>query len=205
MSQNRDTFAHLAGTDIYLLDQVFKHRFAPGTRILDAGCGAGRNLLWFLANGFDIHAVDQSAQAITQMRRAAAELAPSLPNENFRVEAVEDLSFPETIFDAVFSIAVLHFARDDAHFNAMLTAMWRVLKPGGLLFCRLASSHGIENLVRPLGSGQFAVPDGSTRYLVTMQQLLDLTDELGAQLIEPIKTVNVQNVRCMTTWVCIKR
>ncbi len=44
------------------------------------------------------------------------------------------MSFPDAFADVVISSAVLHFARDDAQFEAMLRGTWRVLKPGGLFF-----------------------------------------------------------------------
>jgi hypothetical protein len=70
-----------------------------------------------------------------------------------------------------------------------------------VFFCRLASSIGIESRVRGLGSGRFLLPDGSERYLVTETRLMDLTTQLGGELIDPIKTTIVQNQRSMTTWV----
>ncbi len=146
-------------------------------------------------------AIDTSAAAVASVRQSAAQDHPHLPAENFRVEPVEHITFADESFDAVLSIAVLHFARDDAHFRKMFSEMWRVLRPGGVLFARLGSTIGIEHLVRPLGDGRYAVPDGSTRFLVDLESLTQLTMELDAQLIEPIKTVNVQNFRCMTTWV----
>ncbi|MGI8907634.1 MAG: methyltransferase domain-containing protein [Candidatus Sumerlaeaceae bacterium] len=194
----------LAGVDIYLIDQLLKGRFRYGATILEAGCGGGRNLTWFLRSGFAVHAIDTSADAVAQLRGVATHLAPHLPADNFRVEAAEQMSFADSSFDVVLSIAVLHFAKDEARFHAMLSEMWRVLRPGGTFFARLASTIGIENLVQPLGGRRFAVPDGSTRFLVDLEMLLHLTRELNAELLEPIKTVNVQNLRCMTTWVCRK-
>jgi tellurite methyltransferase len=190
--------------DIYLFDQLLKGRFTPGMRILDAGSGAGRNLPYFLRHGFDVCAVDGTAGALEQVRRLAAELAPQLPATNFRVEAVEALSFPDEDFDAVIASAVLHFARSEAHFRAMVVELWRVLRPGGLFFARLASSMGIESRIQPLGDGRFHLPDGSDRFLVDETLLADLATRLGALSAEPLKTVNVENLRCMTTW-CLRK
>ena len=98
------------------------------------------------------------------------------------------------------SSAVLHFARDQAHFQAMVHEMWRVLAPGGLLFARLATSISIErHLERPIG--RVRLPDGSDRFVVDEETLLSLTDALGGRLLDPLKTTNVQNQRAMTTWV----
>ncbi|HEY3838540.1 MAG TPA: class I SAM-dependent methyltransferase [Bryobacteraceae bacterium] len=187
--------------DIYLFDQLLRGRIVPSMRILDAGCGAGRNLVYLLREGYEIFGVDADPRAIDEVRRLAAALAPRLPAANFRVEAIEQISFPEVSADVVLSSAVLHFARDDDHFNAMLEGSWRPLKPGGLFFCRLASSIGMEHRVRRIAGRRFQLPDGSQRYLVDEELLLQLTDRLGAQLLDPLKTTVVQDQRCMTTWV----
>ena len=190
--------------DIYLFDQLLKGRLTPGMRMLDAGSGAGRNLPYFLRHGFDVCAVDATPGAVEQVRQLAAELAPRLPATNFRVEALERLSFPDGDFDAVIASAVLHFARDEAHFRAMVKELWRVLRPGGLLFARLASSMGIESGLVSLGGGRYHLPDGSDRFLVDEALLDGLARELGGALFEPLKTVNVENQRCMTTW-CLRK
>jgi SAM-dependent methyltransferase len=190
--------------DIYLFDQLLRDRIRPEMSILDAGCGGGRNLVHLLRSGFTVYGVDSVPEAIAAVRALAARLAPELPAENFRVEPVEAISFAAESFDAVLSSAVLHFARDEAHFHAMLREMWRVLRPGGFFFARLASSIGIEQRIRPLGNRRYRLPDGSDRFLVDEEMLLSLTAELGGSLADPIKTTNVQNLRCMTTWCLFK-
>ncbi|HUA22033.1 MAG TPA: class I SAM-dependent methyltransferase [Bryobacteraceae bacterium] len=190
--------------DIYLFDQLLRGRITPGMRIVDAGCGSGRNVVYLLREGYEVFGVDSDPRALESLRRLAAVLAPALPAANFRVEAVEAMSFPDGFAGAVICSAVLHFARDDAHFDAMLRETWRVLQPGGLLFCRLASSIGIEAQIQPLGGRRFWLPDGSERYLVDEPLLLRLTGELGGQLADPLKTTVVQNQRSMTTWIVRK-
>ncbi len=188
--------------DIYLFDQFLKNRFAPEMKILDAGCGGGRNLVYFLRSGFPVFAVDQNPEAIEYVRRLAQTLAPDVSSpENFRVAAIEKMPFPDETFDVVISCAVLHFADDERHFNRMLREMWRVLKPSGMLFARLASTIGIEDKVEKIAERRYLLPDGSERFLVDEAMLTAATENLDGTFIEPIKTTNVQNLRCMTTWV----
>ncbi|HVQ54837.1 MAG TPA: class I SAM-dependent methyltransferase [Thermoanaerobaculia bacterium] len=187
--------------DIYLFDQILRGRIAPGMRIFDAGCGGGRNLVFLLQQGYDVCAVDPDPAAIRSVRALAARLAPRLPESNFRAEPIEASSFPDHAADVVLSSAVLHFAKDDAHFSAMLAGAWRLVRPGGLFFCRLASSIGMEGRFVPLGRGRYTLPDGSERYLVDEARLLALTADLGGTLVDPLKTTVVQGQRCMTTWV----
>ena len=193
------------GIDIYLFDQLLRGRIAPGMRVIETGCGSGRNLFYLLRSGYDLRAVDSDAEAVHSVRRLAAQLAPDLPADNFRIEPIEQMTFEDASCDVVISSAVLHFARDDEQFQAMLRETWRVLRPGGLLFCRLASVIGMEQRMHLLGGRRFRMPDGSDRYLVDEAMLMTLTHALGGDLIDPLKTTVVQNQRCMTTWVIRKR
>lgn len=199
-----DLHEQFGDIDIYLFDQLLRGRIGPGSRILDVGCGSGRNLVYLLREGFEVYAVDADPRAIEGVRRLAGRLAPALSPENFRLEPIEKMSFPNGFADFVISSAVLHFARDDDYFQAMLRETWRVLKPGGLLFCRLASAIGMEHQVKSLGHRRFLLPDGSERYLVDEPLLRNLAEDLGGQLADPLKTAIVQNQRCMTTWVLRK-
>jgi tellurite methyltransferase len=187
--------------DIYLFDQILRGRIAPGMSVFDAGCGNGRNLVFFLGQGYDVCGVDPDPGAVETVRALAGRLAPRLPASNFRAEAVESNSFPDGCADVVLSSAVLHFARDETHFRAMLEGTWRLLQPSGLFFCRLASSIGMEQRFSPLGGRRFLLPDGTERFLVDEPYILLLTEELGGALLDPLKTTVVQDRRCMTTWV----
>jgi tellurite methyltransferase len=190
--------------DIYLFDQLLRGRIVPGMRVFEAGCGYGRNLAYFLRAGYEVAAVDANPNAVEAVRSLAAELAPRIAASSFRAEAIESNSFPEHSADVVISSAVLHFAPDEETFRAMLHASWRLLKPGGLFFCRLGSTIGMEGFI-PLGGRRFSVPDGSERFLVDEPYLMELTSELGGRMLDPLKTTVVQNLRCMTTWVLTKR
>lgn len=191
--------------DIYLFDQLLKGRISPGMRVVDAGCGSGRNLVYFLREGYEVYAADSDPQAVEGVRSLARALAPSLPPSNFRVEAVEHMSFDDACADLVVSNTVLHFARDDAHFESMLQGSWRILKPGGIFFCRLGSSIGMESQVKRIEGRRYWSPDGSERYLVDKALLGSITERLGGELADPLKTTVVHGQRSMTTWVLRKK
>jgi SAM-dependent methyltransferase len=194
--------ASLVGSiDIYLFDQILRGRIPGGSAVFDAGCGQGRNLVYFLREGYDVRGVDPDPASIRAVRALARALAPNLPESNFRAEPVEANSFEDESADFVISSAVLHFAKDEAHFRAILLGTWHLVRPGGVLFCRLASTIGMESRFTPLGNGRFHLPDGSARFLVDEGMLLSLTVELGGELMDPLKTTVVQDSRCMTTWV----
>jgi SAM-dependent methyltransferase len=188
--------------DIYLFDQLLRGRFDGRRRILDAGCGAGRNLPYFLTHGYEVFAIDEDPAAVGAVKKLAASCAPALAPD-IRQGALHVLPWPDGRMDAVVCSAVLHFARDRSHFDRMVDEMWRVLGRGGLFFARLASSIGIEPLLSDT-TGRVRLPDGSDRFVVDERLLLDATYERGGSLLDPIKTTNVQNQRAMTTWVMAK-
>lgn len=186
-------------TDIYLIDQILKGRFKTGDIILDAGCGGGRNLSWFLKNQFEVYGVDTNVETINELKKSQPNVS-----SHFMVSAVENMPFDDQAFDVIISSAVLHFAKNVAHFFSMTKEMLRVLKEDGILFIRMASDIGIEKKVVALGDGIYNIPDGSTRFLLTRSILQELLQTLPVKMIEDFKTVNVNDVRCMSTLVMQK-
>jgi tellurite methyltransferase len=184
-------------TDIYLIDQIMKGRYQPKDTILDAGCGYGRNLHWFLQNDYTVYGVDQDETAIDDLRRKGA---PAL-SERFQAAQLDDLPFTDKRFEHIICSAVLHFAKDTTHFHRMVAEMLRVLKPKGSLFIRMTSDIGIEDRVRPLVDGVYQIPDGSTRFLLTRTLLTETMQKNKLSFLEPFKTVNVNDLRCMSTLV----
>ena len=189
--------------DIYVFDQILRGNIAAGMRVLDAGCGYGRNLVHLLREGCEVFAVDADGEGVEHVRQLSASLGTGLPAENFQVGPIEAMRFADGTMDVVICSAVLHFARDERHFRAMLKELWRVLRPGGMLFCRLGSRIGMD--FERVRDHVFVVGDGSEWFLVDEDMLLELTEEMNAVLVDPLKTTIVQDYRCMTTWVLRKR
>lgn len=199
-----DLRAWFGDIDLYLFDQLLKGKVKPPMRVLDAGCGTGRNLPYFLRAGFEVWAVDEDADALDHVRELAAELAPGLPPDRFRVEKIEAMTVPAAAFDLVVCNAVLHFAEDEDHWQRMLDGLWRAAAPGALVFMRLSSTIGIENRLERLDSGKYRMPTGGEWFLATEAKILLATRRLGGEMAEPLRSVNVQNLRCMTTWILRK-
>ena len=200
-----DLHAEFGALDIYLFDQLLRGRISRRDRIVDAGCGMGRNVAWMLRNGYDVWGLDPDPDAVGEARALPSALAPPA-SERFRQARLQDDSFADAFATVVISSAVLHFARDDDEFDAMLRGTWRLLASGGMLFCRLASSIGMEGRLTPVGDAthRYRLPDGTLRYLVDEPRLMALTHQLGGKLLDPLKTTVVQDQRSMTTWVVRK-
>ncbi len=190
---------NIKGIDIYVLDQILKDLYQPGTKILDAGCGSGRNLKWFYQSDFEIHGTDTDTEQLLRCK----ELYPA-QKANFIHANIEKMPYKANSFDHIVCNAALHFAEDLSHFLKMFEELLRVLKPKGSLFIRIASNFGIENLVILLDHGIYKLPDGTTRFLLTPEILEDLQNNKDVLFIEDIKTTIVHNKRSMTTLVIKK-
>ena len=194
----------LGNIDLYLLDQILKGRFDPSMKVLDAGCGEGRNLAYFIQNGYDVHGVDTNTSAIQMLRFVASSLNRAIDKNNFQVAPVEKLLYETASFDLVICNAVLHFAQNHDHFNAMFSELCRVAKSGACIFIRTASSIGIEDHIQEVGDGVYHLPDGSQRYLIHQREVDAIPAHFGLKYAEPFKTVVVDALRSMSTLICIK-
>ena len=196
-----NNIARLLGhTDIYLVDQIMKGRYAPSDVLLDAGAGGGRNLHWFVQQGFTLYGTDRDPAAVALLKQTY----PGFPADRFQVAPVESLPFPDGFFHHIISSAVLHFADNERHFGQMFAEMIRVLRPGGTLFIRAATDAGLDGKNMPLGHGRFHLPDGSDRFLLTRKTLDDLLVQYQLRLLEPFKAVLVEDVRSMAV-VCLEK
>lgn len=190
--------------DIYLFDQLLKGRIQKGMALLDAGCGNGRNIQYLMQAGVKVHAADTSGTAIVKVMQLAKELAPTLPARNFIVSDLAALPYPDLYFDVVICSAVLHFAKDETHFRSIVEELWRVLKPGGMLFCRLSTTIGLEGKLQQLQDRFYRMAHGPVWFLADEKLLIELEQQLGSERLDPLKTTVVEQDRSMTTWVLRK-
>ena len=173
--------------------------------MLDAGCGDGRNLPYFLSRGFDCFGVDRDPAAVARVRRLAARARAAICRpRTFTPASSIDLPWDAGSMDAVICSAVLHFAATTRTSAGWSQEMWRVLAPDGLFFARLASNIGLETAIGPARPAR-----PSSRRLRPLRRRRARCCSSGpsgwaARLLDPIKTTNVQQQRCMTTWCVVK-
>ena len=199
-----DLQSEFGNIDIYLFDQLLKGRYNDCRKVIDLGCGTGRNIHYFLKNGYEVHGIDIDQSAIDYVKDLSARLAPGNSSSNFGLGRVEEIPYADATFDLAICNTVLHFASGPENFDEMVKSVWRVIKPGGYFFARLASDIGLEQNMIPLGNGRYLMPDGTERFLVNERMILNYNRILNAEMYEPIKTTNVNNLRCMTTW-CLRK
>ncbi|MGJ8660621.1 MAG: class I SAM-dependent methyltransferase [Bacteroidota bacterium] len=194
----------IANTDIYLLDQLLKGRITPDQKILDAGCGVGRNSEYFVRHNYAVFGIDINEQAIQYAKEQIVLWNQHFDLERFRVADLTEIPFPDNDFDFIISSAVLHFSEDRAHFTKLFEELVRVLKPGGILFIRMTTKHTLAHLSQHLKDDVYQIPDGSTRYLLDVDYLKELMHKHKLSFAEPFKTVNVDDVRTMAVVVLRK-
>ena len=188
----------LRGIDVYLIDQLLKGRINSESKILDAGCGGGRNIHYLINNGMDVMGIDANSEAIEFLRKQHPQL-----HDHFTHSTLENFSSPLQ-FDFIICNAVLHFAENHEHFEMMFASLAKLLKPKGVLFIRMTSDIGLK-LEKESETGVFNLPDGSWRYLITREKIDQLISKYSLSLLEPVKTVKVEELRSMTTLVLTRK
>lgn len=189
----------LQGVDIYLIDQLLKNVLNPSAVILDAGCGTGRNMNWFVQAGFEVVGCDISEEALNE-----AVVRTGINPEKLTLAPLENLPYSSEKFDFVICSAVLHFAKSTEHFLTMVSELARVLKPNGMLFVRMTSDFGLPKNYTSLGQGRYLLADGSERFLLTQELFAKIKNEFNLHQIEPLKSTLVENLRSMSTLVLRK-
>jgi len=193
----------LGNIDIYLLDQILKGHYKKEMKILDAGCGEGRNSIYFLKNEFSVYGVDKNPAAIRMIKMLARSIDQNAETDNFLCEDLTQMSFKNDFFDAIICSATLHFARSKNEFWEMFNELNRVLKPGGSFFIRMTSNMGIANHAS-INNGVFKLGDGSIRFLFTDELMDEIVNKKGYCLIEPYKSVVVEGKRSMNVLMMLK-
>jgi len=191
-----ETQAILGKVDIYLIDQILKNRYAPDDSILDAGCGEGRNLKWFYANNYKISGIDTDIERLEN-----AKLIYPKSAANFQVGDLNALPYGENEFNHVICSAVLHFSENEKHFFTMFSELVRVLKPQGTLLIRMGSNIGLDGNMPYLKESQ---TNRAGTFFLTREHINKIRENYNIELIELVKTTNVEDKRAMTTLVIKK-
>jgi len=194
----------LGRIDLYLLDQLMKGRIHPTARILDAGFGHGRNAQYFIENDFDIWGIDRKEELTEFINAQIASWNPTYDKSKFKIGGLGTIPFPTNHFDFVISCAVLHFAESRTHFIQLFEETIRVLKPNGIFWFRMTTKHTLEAYAQHLHDDIYALPDGSTRYLLDLAVLRGLMEKHHLAFVDPFKTVNVADLRTMCVGVLQK-
>ncbi len=188
----------IKNVDIYLLDQCTKGNIRENSKVLDAGLGKGRNFRFLFNQGVNITGIDSNKKFVESLKSEFINAQQSIIHSS-----IEDF-VTTSKFDFIVCNAVLHFAKNHQQFDEMFAKLVGLLGVNGILFIRMTSDIGIESLLKNGDNGVYNLPDGSSRYLITRSKIDELIEKHALNFLEPVKTVNVDNLRCMTTLVVNK-
>lgn len=117
----------------------------PGGKILDAGCGPGRDAVYFSEKGFQVVGVDLSEKLLELARKKSSKV-------EFYKQDLRSLTFPINSFDAIWACAsLLHVRRDEA--SSVLSRFYSLLNFGGVLFILVKEGSGEADVADPFSSG----------------------------------------------------
>lgn len=194
----------LGNIDLYWLDFILKGYLAVDAKILDAGCGEGRNLMYCLKNDMDVFGIDQNPEAINFLKLIARRYQLADLDARFQVMKLDKILFPPEAFDVVICSAVLHFAKNTEHFNTMISELVRLLKPGGKIFIRTMTDRFLPEKVMENEKGLYQFPGEQIRYIVSAKLFCSELKSYGLSLIEPYKEVVVEDRHAMGTFMLQK-
>jgi SAM-dependent methyltransferase/phage repressor protein C with HTH and peptisase S24 domain len=120
--------------------QYFDEAFNGLRKVLDVGCGSGRDFVDLLRRGYDAYAVDASDAMLAQTQEACRREGTPLEGRIFRETLPELVQFRDEEFDGVLCSAVLMHVPDAQVFDAVYS-LRRVLKPGGRLLISIPSRN----------------------------------------------------------------
>jgi SAM-dependent methyltransferase len=129
-----------------VLEWIGDLALAPGSRVLEIGCGAGFMAIELARRGFRVHAVD-SVEAMIELARGNALEAGTINMPFFDVDDVHSLAFNDSFFDLVLAIGVIPWLEQP---EAAMREMTRVAKPGGYVILTCANRAGLASLLDPL-------------------------------------------------------
>lgn len=162
----------LGDADLFLIDWMLKGNIQADSRILDAGCGSGRNLLYFMQNNFDVIGVDSNESEI----RALNFISENLNHEPVgQVARIQELPFENHSFEFIICSRVLHFSETTEDFSRQLQELKRVLSPRGTIYLSMASTLGIKDF--ETHGSKVSYRDGSIRFTLNKELLLEIRKE----------------------------
>jgi 2-polyprenyl-3-methyl-5-hydroxy-6-metoxy-1,4-benzoquinol methylase len=188
----------LGNADLILIDQILKNRFHKQMKILDAGCGEGRNMVYFIRQNFHIYGIDSNEEAVRMARVLGRSLNNAFDIENIQHFSIEDNPFPDHFFDAVLCINVLHTAKDRKTFFNLLDHLIRLLNPGGYLFLSLHSRIGLTQAAWVSNCRNDSNIYDEGNFYITNDLLSEIQAHAMLMEIEPVKTIVIDDIKSHT-------
>ena len=119
--------------------ELFLEYLSKQDKIVDAGCGFAKWVIYLHRRGFDIVGIDNYEFAISKLKEFDASL-------QVEVGDILNIKYPDNYFDAYISMGVVEHFEEGPH--AALNEAYRLLKPGGLIFVSVPTVNIIRSIIR---------------------------------------------------------
>ncbi len=190
--------------DLILIDQILKNRFQGQSRMLDAGCGEGRNMTYFINNGFNIYGIDTNPEAVKMARIYCKSLNKSFEAEQIQKFPIENNPFPDNFFDAIICINVLHSAKNHNDFFLWFGQLFRILNYGGFLLLGMQSKIGLSTYHKPGDQKDIDEPGQEDLYFLTGDVLDEILRLDYLKTVENTKTLLIDE-KISNTYLFLKK
>ena len=180
------------------MDLILKGNVNPSSRVLDIGCGEGRNGIYFIQNGYEYHGWDTDESKISLLEYLSKSIIGA--KVTFEIQDFRRASSNET-YDLIICSRVLHFAESEEDFYEMWKKLTSLLSSGGIIY--LSMDSVIETSIgKRLESGKVEFPDGKIRFTLTKELYVEI--KKGFEEIEPLRTLvhhkeRAQSFLCLDT------
>lgn len=184
--------------DLFLMDLILKGHIKEGAKVLDIGCGEGRNGIYFIQRGYDYHGWDTDPTKLKLLEYLAKTIKKSkttFVSQDFTKASSTDL------FDFIICSRVLHFALSKEDFLNKWMKIASLLTRGGILYASLDSVIDTEIGIKKI-DGFVEFPDGKHRYALDKSIYQEIIK--GFEEIEPLRTLVHHNERAQS-FLCLKK
>jgi SAM-dependent methyltransferase len=174
---------------------IAAQHWRPGARLLDIGCGAGRNAVPLARAGWHVVGTDLSSAmlAAAATRVADERLASHL---TLALAPMDCLPLATASCDFVVAHGIWNLARTDREFAAALREAARVARPGAPLFLFTFSRNTLPPAATPVAGERFVFTQfsGQPQIFLTGAEILDVLDEAGFEPDQslPLRELNRQ-------------
>ncbi len=157
--------------------------FADESRILELGCGVGRDAVYFAQCGHEVVATDGSATVIKQNKMLINQSGVTFEKLDMR----QTFPYNSESFNVVYANLSLHYYSDEKT-REILKEMTRVLKLGGLLVFACKSYDSLHNTGREIEPNIIISPTGATLHLFSVNYVDELlANEVSVEYIDEIE------------------
>ncbi|MEM6735448.1 MAG: methyltransferase domain-containing protein [Bacteroidota bacterium] len=185
----RDINNYFGDMDLFLIDAILKGKIPQEGKVLDIGCGEGRNGIFFINEEYEYLGIDQNASRISLIDYLSKSSKTAIAR--FQVGRMQEIDLSEE-FDVIICSRILHFAENEQDFQLIWRNIVQHLNTQGVLYFSMDSAM-IGQEVKAKGNGKYEFQDGHISYALNPSLYEYMLK--GFSELEYLKTVIYNNKR----------